>query len=165
MLNRNLIGGGWSNQESSIYEVTIGTHGFYDGYGKSIVTSDDIGSISNDRITINNKEYIILGLFACVEPDNFSLFSVNDSIDYNEQQVYISRYDDHVIYTIDYVYVDRPDFILYKLKSKYTNIFGYEDFDKTISVWISTTPPPLVRRRASNWLARIATFTERWHDA
>ena len=91
--------------------------------------------------TINNKEYIILGLFACVEPDNFSLFSLNDSIDYNEQQVYISRYDDHVIYTIDYVYVDRPDFILYKLKSKYTNIFGYEDFDKTIPVWISTTPP------------------------
>ena len=33
-------------------------------------------------------------------------------------------------------------------------------------VWISTAPPPLVRRESlrANRLARIATFTERWHN-
>ena len=49
-------------------------------------------------------------------------------------------------------------------------LFSSADLNKETPVWIANTPPPMVRRPErsrwpwSDWLARIATFTKRWHD-
>ena len=51
------------------------------------------------------------------------------------------------------------------------SIFTNADVGNVIPMWLAVSPPPLVRRSVrsrwpwSDWLARIATFTERWHNA
>ena len=94
---------------------------------------------------INNKEYKVLGLLGAHEPNEQSLFCVNDYIDYEKYPVYIERQDITGVYTINRIYADLIQdlgYIVYLLKP-YEAIFNWYDYTsgEQYKVWIGTTEP------------------------
>ena len=143
MQHKALLDG--TKDASNWYEIVSGNYVFYTGYAAEPILEQDIGTISNNQITIGDQQCTLLCLMDADEPDIYTLFALDKLIDFDAYPVYFKKQDDTRVFTIERVYADYQQYgyVMYLL-TPHDHLFNqdYNTVPEHHTVWISTTYPP-----------------------